>query len=127
MAADFEPRTLEECGRNGWILIHSISETVRQLSLDPRKEESPGMRTELTRLLGIREPLIQAPMAGVSTPAMAAAVSNAGGLGSVPLGALPADAARAALAETRMLTDRPFAANVFVHPSPVHDPRPASC
>ena len=83
--------------------------------------ESPRMNTELTRLLGIRVPLIQAPMAGVSTPAMAAAVSNAGGLGSVPLGALSADAARAALAETRSLTGQPYAANVFVHPSPVMD------
>ncbi len=84
--------------------------------------DSSAMKTPLTDLLGIEHPLIQAPMAGVSTPAMAAAVSNAGALGSVALGALNAAAARTALAETRALTDRPFAANVFVHATPVADP-----
>ncbi len=53
---------------------------------------------------------------------MAAAVSNAGALGSVALGALDVAAARVALAETMTLTDRPVAANVFVHPTPVSDP-----
>ncbi len=38
-------------------------------------------------LLGVRIPLIQAPMAGVSNPALAAAVSGAGGLGSIAVGA----------------------------------------
>jgi nitronate monooxygenase len=76
------------------------------------------MKTRLTQLLHIEHPLIQAPMAGVSTPAMAAAVSNAGALGSVPLGALDATAAREALEATRALTRRPIAANVFVHPTP---------
>lgn len=77
------------------------------------------MKTRLTELLDIEHPLIQAPMAGVSTPAMAAAVSNAGALGSVPLGALDASAARQALEATRALTERPIAANVFVHPAPL--------
>lgn len=49
---------------------------------------------ELTRKLGIRVPVIQAPMAGVSTPEMAAAVSDAGGLGSIGVGNLDARAAR---------------------------------
>jgi nitronate monooxygenase len=79
------------------------------------------MKTRLTELLGIELPLIQAPMAGVSTPEMAAAVSNAGGLGSVALGAVAADAARAALEATRARTQRPIAANVFVHPTPRTD------
>ncbi|WP_193392100.1 nitronate monooxygenase, partial [Pseudomonas aeruginosa] len=39
------------------------------------------MTDRFTRLLGIQQPIIQAPMLGVSTPALAAAVSNAGGLG----------------------------------------------
>jgi nitronate monooxygenase len=42
--------------------------------------------TTLTSLLGIRYPIIQAPMAGVSTPNLAAAVSDAGALGSIGLG-----------------------------------------
>ncbi|KAL7424444.1 hypothetical protein Q5752_000127 [Cryptotrichosporon argae] len=65
--------------------------------------------------VGIDVPIIQAPMAGTSTPVLAAAVSNAGGLGSLALGALSPDAARAQLAELRRLTARPIHANVFVH------------
>lgn len=80
------------------------------------------MKTQLTTLLGIELPIIQAPMAGVSTTAMAAAVSNAGGLGSIPLGALNADKARQALREVRSQTDAPIAVNLFVHPTPVRDP-----
>ena len=44
--------------------------------------------------LGIRFPIIQAPMAGVSTPELAAAVSNAGGLGSLGIGASTMNQAR---------------------------------
>lgn len=68
--------------------------------------------------LGLTTPIIQAPMAGVSTPAMAAAVSNAGGLGSIALGASTPDAARAMIEQTATLTSRPFNANVFVHADP---------
>ena len=69
----------------------------------------------LLRLLGIRTPIIQAPMAGVSTPALAAAVSNAGGLGSLGVGATNAEGARKMIRETRALTDKPFNINVFCH------------
>ena len=65
--------------------------------------------------LGLRWPIFQAPMAGVSTPSMAAAVSNAGGLGALGLGAAGVDGARAMIRETRALTDRPFNANFFCH------------
>ncbi|WP_066740251.1 nitronate monooxygenase family protein [Cupriavidus sp. D384] len=71
-------------------------------------------RNLLSRL-GIRLPIIQAPMAGVSTPAMAAAVSNAGGLGSLGVGAMDADGARKVIRETRALTARPFNINLFCH------------
>lgn len=54
-------------------------------------------------------------MAGVSTPALAAAVSNAGGLGSLGIGASSVSAAGKAIEELRGLTDRPFNVNVFVH------------
>ena len=47
----------------------------------------------LLELLGIDWPIVQAPMAGTSTPEMAAAVSNAGGLGSSGVGAMTAKAA----------------------------------
>ena len=77
--------------------------------------------------LGLSVPLIQAPMAGTSTPALAAAVSNAGGLGSIAVGTLsPEDAARD-IAQLRSATDRPFNVNLFVHaPSQPDPPREAA-
>jgi nitronate monooxygenase len=54
--------------------------------------------------LGISLPIIQAPMASVATPALAAAVSNAGGLGSLGLGASTVQQARKMIEETRALT-----------------------
>jgi nitronate monooxygenase len=65
--------------------------------------------------LGIRFPIIQAPMAGVSTPELAAAVSNAGGLGSLGVGASTLDQARKMIEQTRRLTGQPFNVNVFCH------------
>lgn len=69
----------------------------------------------LKQTFGIEHPIIQAPMAGVSSPAMAAAVTNAGGLGSLGVGAMTADVARSAIRETRALTEGPFNINVFCH------------
>src|SRR5215218_9277387 len=60
-------------------------------------------------------------MAGVSTPAMAAAVSNAGGLGSIAVGAVDAGTARGMIAAVRAATDRPFNVNVFCHRPAVAD------
>jgi nitronate monooxygenase len=54
-------------------------------------------------------------MAGVSTPELAAAVSNAGGLGSLGIGASTIDQARKMIDQTRRLTGRPFNVNVFCH------------
>ena len=72
--------------------------------------------------LDLRVPLIQAPMAGVSTPAMAAAVSDAGALGSIAVGATDAAGARAMIEETRSRTERPFNVNLFVHDAATADP-----
>lgn len=72
--------------------------------------------------VGVDLPIIQAPMAGVSTPALAAAVSNAGGLGSISVGATDVDGARAMISEVQALTDRPFNVNLFVHAAPREDP-----
>lgn len=71
--------------------------------------------------LGIPYPIVQAPMLGVSTPEMAAAVSNAGGLGSLPVGGLSPDATRDLIHRTKRLTGRPFAVNLFVHEVPPID------
>lgn len=65
--------------------------------------------------LGLTHPIIQAPMAGVSTPTMAAAVSEAGGLGSIGVGAVDAAGARAMIDAVRARTNRPFNVNLFVH------------
>jgi nitronate monooxygenase len=65
--------------------------------------------------LAITLPILQAPMAGVSTPAMAAAVSNAGGLGAIGLGAATVEGAARMIAATRALTARPFHVNLFCH------------
>lgn len=72
--------------------------------------------------LGMQVPVIQAPMAGVSTPALAAAVSNAGGLGSLGLAAMTPDQAAAAMAETRRLSARSFGVNLFCHQPLRRDP-----
>jgi nitronate monooxygenase len=69
--------------------------------------------TPLSRLLGIRYPLIQAPMAGVNTPELVAAVSNAGGLGSLGGASLGPDSFREQLAAVHELSDEPFAVNLF--------------
>jgi nitronate monooxygenase len=71
--------------------------------------------TALTARLGLRYPIVLAPMAGgPSTPALVAAVSNEGGLGMIGAGYLSAEATRAAIRAVRELTDRPFGVNVFV-------------
>ncbi|WP_268963786.1 NAD(P)H-dependent flavin oxidoreductase [Paraburkholderia nemoris] len=75
----------------------------------------------LLRRLGIAIPIIQAPMAGTGTTALAAAVSNAGGLGSLAVGAMAPEAARQAIRELRELTSKPFNVNVFAHVSPTPD------
>lgn len=69
--------------------------------------------SRLTELLGIEHPIIQAPMAGASTPELVAAVSNAGGLGSLGAAAVAPGALRQAIRRMRALTDRPFGVNLF--------------
>jgi nitronate monooxygenase len=69
----------------------------------------------LLETLGIDLPIIQAPMAGVSSPAMAAAVSNAGALGSIGVGAVDAERARQMIADVRARSARPLNVNVFCH------------
>jgi nitronate monooxygenase len=82
--------------------------------------------TPLARLLGVRLPIVQAPMAGgPSTTRLAASVSEAGGLGSVAGPALSPHELRAAIRETRALTDRPFAVNLFAPLPPASDERVA--
>ncbi len=76
----------------------------------------------LLALLGIRLPVIQAPMAGVSSPAMAAAVSDAGALGSIAVGAGDVEAARGMIRAVRERTGQPFNVNLFCHAPAAADP-----
>jgi nitronate monooxygenase len=75
----------------------------------------------LQDLLGIDLPIIQAPMAGAQGSALAVAVSNAGGLGSIPCAMLSVDAMRAELAALRAQTTKPFNVNFFCHQQPEPD------
>ncbi|CAI6059809.1 NAD(P)H-dependent flavin oxidoreductase [Cohnella sp. JJ-181] len=73
------------------------------------------MENAFTRRLGISCPILQAPMAGgPATPELAAAVSNAGGLGSLGAGYWTPEQIRDAIREVRRRTDRPFGVNLFV-------------
>jgi nitronate monooxygenase len=73
-----------------------------------------GLDTRVAGLLGTRHPIVQAPMAGgFTTPELAAAVSNAGALGSLGGATLGPDELRDAIAAVRRLTDRPFGVNLF--------------
>ena len=79
------------------------------------------VQTSLSNLIGLTYPVFQAPMAGVSTPAMAAAVTRAGGLCALGLGASTPQAAELAMAEFRALCDGPLHANLFCHSEPQRD------
>jgi nitronate monooxygenase len=72
----------------------------------------------LQHLLGLELPIIQAPMAGVQGSALAVAVSNAGGLGSLPCAMLSLEAMRDELAAIKAQTDKPFNVNFFCHEPP---------
>jgi nitronate monooxygenase len=80
----------------------------------------------VTHLLGIEHPVLQAPMASVATPELAAAVSNAGGLGAVGSAMLTPRELRQQAEAVRKLTDRPFQLNFFCHRFPEIDPPTAA-
>jgi nitronate monooxygenase len=76
----------------------------------------------VTDYLGIDYPIIQAPMAGVDTPALAAAVSGAGGLGSLACAMLSPDQIIQSCALIREKTAKPFNLNFFCHHQAPDDP-----
>ncbi len=79
------------------------------------------IRTPLCDLLGIEHPILQGGMAWAATAELAAAVSNAGGLGIVGAGDQPPEVVRQELRRLRELTDRPFGANVPLFTAGVED------
>src|SRR5215471_20799124 len=79
-------------------------------------------RTDFLELIGIARPVIQAPMSGFAPPALAAAVCNAGGLGSIGCAGVPPAAVRQQVIALRQATNHPYNLNFFVHPRPHFDP-----
>ena len=75
----------------------------------------------IAALFGTTLPLIQAPMAGVQDHGLAAAVCEAGGLGSLPCAMLSAEAMHRELTALRARTSRPFNVNFFCHVPPRPD------
>lgn len=76
--------------------------------------------TKIIDVLQITYPIVQAPMLGVTSPEMVAAVSNEGGLGSLPVGGLSPDITLQLIRKTKSLTNKPFAVNLFAHSIPEH-------
>lgn len=72
------------------------------------------MNTRITKILGIKYPLIQGGMAWISESTLAAAVSNAGGLGLIAGGSAPIDYLRDQIRRTKTLTDKPFGVNIML-------------
>ncbi|MBM6550802.1 NAD(P)H-dependent flavin oxidoreductase [Marinomonas ostreistagni] len=72
----------------------------------------------IQELLGIEYPIIQAPMAGVQDHKLAAAVSNAGGLGSLPCAMLDTESLERELTALTQATDKPYNVNFFCHTPP---------
>ncbi len=72
------------------------------------------MKTEVTELLGIKYPIIQGGMAWVADYHLAAAVSEAGGLGIIGAGGAPASWVQEQIREARKLTDKPFGVNIML-------------
>lgn len=72
------------------------------------------MKTEVTKLLGIEYPILQGGMAWVAEAQLAAAVSNAGGLGVIGAGNAPAEWVREQIQEAKKQTDQPFGVNIML-------------
>ena len=72
------------------------------------------MKTRITELLGIEYPIIQGGMAWVAEYHLAAAVSNAGGLGLIGAASAPAEVVREQIRKARELTDKPFGVNIML-------------
>ena len=71
-------------------------------------------KTEICELLGIEYPIIQGGMAWVATAELAAAVSNAGGLGIIGAGNAPADFVRNEIRKVKKLTEKPYGVNIML-------------
>jgi nitronate monooxygenase len=86
------------------------------------KEDEEKYKMNVLEDLAIKHPIFLSPMAGVSTPTLAAEVSNQGGLGALGLGASSIDVAKQQILATQALTDHSFQINFFCHQSQALNP-----
>ena len=70
--------------------------------------------SKICEILGIKYPIFQGGMAWIADGSLAAAVSNAGGLGIIAAGNAPVDWVRQEIRKTKELTDRPFGVNIML-------------
>lgn len=77
------------------------------------------MTNRVCKALNIRYPIVQGAMAWNSMPELVSAVSNAGGLGVLGSGPMPADIALENIEKIRSMTDNPFGVNVFLDAGPM--------
>ena len=99
----------------------SIARIIRLASICHKPPRTGTLAMKLQELLGVELPVIQAPMAGFQVSALAIAVSNAGGLGSLPCALLPPEAMRKELEAIRDATSLPYNVNFFCHEPPQPD------
>jgi nitronate monooxygenase len=109
--------------RMTWRKCADVPGRIEGLTVAERAEEERSMwpNQQFIELSGIELPIIQAPMAGLASSDMAAAVSQAGGLGSLGCGLLRVEHARKELEAIRRKTSRPINTNFFCHRSPTDD------
>jgi enoyl-[acyl-carrier protein] reductase II len=78
----------------------------------PESNGDPGIRTRVSDALGVRYPIIQAPMGWIARAPLASAVSNAGGMGIIETSSGELDAIREEILKMRDLTEHPFGVNI---------------
>src|SRR5436305_13597422 len=78
----------------------------------PETSAHDRIDTRVSRLLGVRYPIVQAPMGWIARAQLASAVSNAGGLGIIETSSGELDAVRDEIRKMRDLTDKPFGVNI---------------
>lgn len=79
-----------------------------------QENKTPAMKTRVSELLGVDYPIIQGAMAWIANAHLAAAVSNAGGLGIIACGGAPLEWVRNEIELCRKLTDKPFGVNIML-------------
>lgn len=91
---------------------------IRNLAMHLTNGNHMKLSNNIHQLINIKFPIIQAPMLGVASPEMVAAAAEAGCLGNLPLGDLPANTCLDKIQKVKKLTDKPFAVNLFLHKIP---------